>query len=329
MRKIFTAAIILSLGLGACGFQNEVKKKDSLKEVHPEITLEEYTGTLGSGSIQSIKNFPSNYVRSRNVDIWLPDSYSEDKKYAVLYMHDGQMLFDANTTWNKQEWMVDEIVGGLIDEGEIQDCIVVAIWNHSDIRHSDYFPQKPFEMLPQAFKDTIINNAKRGNNHLFSEQINSDNYLKFIVDEVKPYIDANFQVYTDRDHTFISGSSMGGLISMYAICEYPEVFGGAACLSTHWPGIMPKEDNPVPSVFFDYMRANLPDPSSHKMYFDFGTETLDQYYVEFEDEVNAVLSEKGYAEENSRNLKFEGTDHSENSWNQRFGIPVKFLLNKN
>lgn len=329
MRKILMVGIVLSLGLISCGSKNDSKKKETEKEVQPKIALEAYTGELGSGSIKSIKDFPSEYVRPRNVDIWLPNSYSEDKKYAVLYMHDGQMLFDAKTTWNKQEWKVDEIVGGLLDEGKIQDCIVVAMWNHADIRHSDYFPQKPFEMLPQTFKDTIIENAKRGNNDLFSTEINSDNYLKFIVKEVKPYIDANFPVYTDREHTFVSGSSMGGLISMYAISEYPEVFGGAACLSTHWPGIMPMENNPVPYAFFDYMKENLPDPNTHKLYFDFGTETLDQYYVEYEDEVNAVLKEKGYTEENSRNLKFEGTDHSENSWNQRFGIPVEFLLNKN
>ena len=322
MRYILLVGIILSLGLVSCDSKGNSKKNPYT------IELEDYSGQLASGFIKSIKNFPSKFVRPRNVDVWLPDSYSEDENYAVLYMHDGQMLFDVNATWNKQEWMVDETIGSLIREGKIQDCIVVAIWNHSEIRHSDYFPQKPFELLPTAVKDSIIEKAKRGNNHLFSEKINSDNYLKFIVEEVKPYIDANFSVYTAKEHTFISGSSMGGLISMYAICEYPEVFGGAACLSTHWPGIMPKENNPVPAAFFDYMRQNLPDPETHKMYFDFGTETLDAFYVQYEDEVNAVLNEIGYTEENSRNLKFEGTDHSENSWNKRFGIPVEFLLKK-
>ena len=323
MRYILLVGIILSLGMISCDF-----KSDSNKKEESAIKLETYAGQLGSGSIKSIKNFPSKFVRSRNVDIWLPDSFSEDKKYAVLYMHDGQMLFDANTTWNKQEWLVDETVGGLIEAGKIQDCIVVAIWNHSDIRHSDYFPQKPFEILLTEVKDTIVANAKRGNSHLFSEKINSDNYLKFIVEEVKPFIDENFSVHTDKEHTFISGSSMGGLISMYAICEYPDVFGGAACLSTHWPGIMPMENNPVPVAFFEYMRQNLPDPETHKMYFDFGTETLDAFYVQYEDEVNDVLIEAGYSEKNSRNLKFEGTDHSENSWKQRFDIPVEFLLKK-
>ena len=228
MRKSFLLGIIIGLGLISCGPKSDVKKQEV-----PSIKWEAYTGQLGSGLIKSIKNFPSTYVRPRNIDVWMPDSYSENKKYAVLYMHDGQMLFDGNTTWNKQEWKVDEIVGGLIKEGKIQDCIVVAIWNHSDIRHSDYFPQKAYDMLPKAFKDTITENAKRGNAHLFSEKINSDNYLKFIVEEVKPFIDANFSVYTDMEHTFVSGSSMGGLISMYAVSEYPEVFGGAACLSTH------------------------------------------------------------------------------------------------
>ena len=77
----------------------------------------------------------------------------------------------------------------------------------------------------------------------------SDNYLKFLVTELKPFIDKKYSVYKDMNHTFIAGSSMGGLISMYAICEYPRVFGGAACMSTHWPGIFSAEGNPVPDAF--------------------------------------------------------------------------------
>lgn len=283
---------------------------------------------LSSGILKRIDSFPSKYVRPRIVDVWLPSDYAETKKYAVLYMHDGQMLFDGETTWNKQEWKVDEIVGSLQKEQQIRDCIVVAIWNHSDIRHTDYYPQKPFDLLPQKFKDSIFetNNKQFGTDF---KGLNSDNYLKFIVEELKPYIDANFSVYKNPENTFISGSSMGGLISMYALCEYPDVFGGAACLSTHWVGFMPQENSPVPESFFDYMKENLPSPATHKIYFDYGTKTLDEFYLPYQHRVDEVLKLKGYDESNSRNLKFEGHDHSENSWNQRFQIPVQFLLNKN
>lgn len=283
---------------------------------------------LSNGTLKRIDSFPSKFVRPRNVDIWLPDDYSENKKYAVLYMHDGQMLFDGEMTWNKQEWKVDEIVGSLQKEQKIRDCIVVAIWNHSDIRHTDYYPQKPFDLLPQKFKDSIFETGSKQFGTAF-KGLNSDNYLKFIVEELKPYIDANFSVYKNPENTLISGSSMGGLISMYALCEYPQVFGGAACLSTHWPGFMPQENSPVPESFFTYLQENLPSPTTHKIYFDYGTKTLDEFYLPYQHRVDEVLKLKGYDESNSRNIKFEGHDHSENSWNQRFQIPVQFLLNKN
>jgi predicted alpha/beta superfamily hydrolase len=282
---------------------------------------------LAAGTIKRIDTFPSKFVRPRTVDVWLPNGYSEAEKYAVLYMHDGQMLFDATTTWNKQEWKVDEIMSDLLQSKKIKNTIVVAIWNHSDIRHSDYYPQKPFDLLPQKFRDSIFSESQKQFGTAF-KGLQSDNYLKFIVEELKPFIDKNFSVHTNYENTFIAGSSMGGLISMYAFCEYPTVFGGAACLSTHWPGFMPKENSEVPETFFTYLEQHLPSPKTHKIYFDYGTETLDASYLPYQHRVDEVLKLKGFTEENSKNLKFEGTDHSENSWNRRFQIPVEFLLKK-
>ena len=96
------------------------------------------------GTIQRLENFKSNYVDSRNVDVWLPDGYSNTQKYAVLYMHDGNMLYDAATTWNKQSWEVDEVAGKLIQEGKTKPFIVVGIWNNGQKRHPEYFPQKTY-----------------------------------------------------------------------------------------------------------------------------------------------------------------------------------------
>ncbi|WP_372767164.1 alpha/beta hydrolase [Lutibacter sp.] len=323
--KLFKYIFGISLLFISC---KEVKKDDINSSENQIVAKTLDSINLSNGTLKRIDSFPSKYVRPRTVDIWLPSDYSSLKKYAVLYMHDGQMLFDAKTTWNKQEWKVEEIVGGLLKEQKIRDCIVVAIWNISEIRHTDYYPQKPFDLLPQKFKDSIF---ETGNKQFGTDfkGLNSDNYLKFIVEEVKPFIDSNFSVFTNSENTFIAGSSMGGLISMYALCEYPEVFGGAACLSTHWVGFMPQENFPVPETFFTYLAQNLPLPATHKIYFDYGTKTLDKFYLPYQNRVNEVLKQKGYDESNSKNLKFEGHDHSENSWNQRFQIPVQFLLNKN
>ena len=282
---------------------------------------------LSSGTIQRIENFPSDFVRRRNVDVWLPENYSKDKKYAVLYMHDGQMLFDASTTWNKQEWRVDEVASQLMKVGKTKDFIVVAMWNHADIRHPNYYPQKPFESLPEKYKDSIVNSAKKQYGSDF-KALNSDNYLKFIVEEVKPYIDAHFSVKTDANNTFVLGSSMGGLISMYALCEYPNVFGGSACLSTHWVGIQPYKGNPIPETFFKYLEESLPSPKTHKIYFDYGTATLDKFYLPYQHRVDEVLKLKGFDDTNSKNLKFEGHAHDEISWAKRLDVPLTFLLKR-
>lgn len=284
---------------------------------------------VASGNIERLENFDTEFVTSRNVDIWLPEGYSNEKKYAVLYMHDGQMLFDSTATWNKQEWGVDETTSSLIDEGKIRDCIVVGIWNGGETRHPDYFPQKPFESLPQVIQDSLLDEARRrGEAKLFSTSVQSDNYLNFIVYELKNYIDYNYSTLRDKDNTFIMGSSMGGLISMYAICEFPEVFGGAACLSTHWTGTFTAKDNPIPEAFVNYLANNLPDPASHRFYFDYGTETLDSLYKPFQLRVDSVMEEKGYSEKNWITREFPGEGHSENAWQKRLHIPLTFLLKK-
>lgn len=321
--KIFNYLIIVLF----VGFAFSSCKKEKKAKPFSTIKLVDYNGELASGTIKRIDTFPSKYVRPRTVDVWLPSNYSKNEKYAVLYMHDGQMLFDSTTTWNKQEWKVDEIVGGLIDSRKIKNTIVVAIWNHSDIRWAEYFPKKTFALTPQKFQDSMVSVAteKLGKKNV---EFQSENYLKFIVEELKPFVDARFSVKTNLENTVIAGSSMGGLISMYAICEYPDIFGGAACLSTHWIGVNNFENNPFPESFFSYMEQNLPSAKNHNIYFDYGTTTLDQYYLPYQHRVDEVLKEKGFNDTNYKNLKFEGHDHSENAWNKRFQIPVEFLLKK-
>jgi hypothetical protein len=279
------------------------------------------------GSIQSYSAFPSRFISPRQIDIWIPPNYSKNNKYAVLYMHDGQMLFDASNTWNHQEWGVDETMAKLSVHENLMDCIIVGIWNNGPARHSEYFPQKPFEQLPKPFRDSLINNATRTtHSHLFSQGIQSDNYLCFLTSELKPFIDSAYSTLADASHTFIAGSSMGGLISMYALCEYPNIFGGAACLSTHWPGIFSVDNNPIPNAFLNYFKETIPSPENHLFYFDFGTATLDSLYEPFQAHADTILSQKGYNSTNWSTIKWEGADHSERAWNERLRTPLLLLL---
>ena len=187
-----------------------------------------------SGSIVHYSNFPSEFVVKRPVEVWLPEGYdsSSSERYPVIYMQDGQFLFLGSRswyTWTPWNWNVDVIIPRMIREEKMRSAIVVAPWMlpKDNRRRNEYMPQKPITRevgrLLEADKSDIQ-----------YERLNSDNYLKFLVEELKPFIDKTYKTNPEKDNTFIMGSSMGGMISAYAISEYPDVFGGAACMSTHW-----------------------------------------------------------------------------------------------
>jgi enterochelin esterase-like enzyme len=121
---------------------------------------------------------------------------------------------------------------------------------------------------------------------------------------------------------------MGGLISLYAICEYPKVFGGAACLSTHWPVVFTKENNLFPQAINKYLLSHLPSSKTHKIYFDLGNQTLDSMYKPYQNVIDVTMRQKGFDHRNWITKEFKGQDHSEKSWAGRFAIPVEFLLSR-
>ena len=279
-----------------------------------------------SGKVQRFPDFKSKFVDARNIDVWLPDGHSDKEKYAVLYLHDGQMLYDAEKSWNKTVWEVDEVAGKLIAENKTRKFIVIGIWNNDKKRHPEYFPQKTYSKFTRKQKEFISNELlKRKKTNTVFYPI-SDNYLKFLVTELKPFIDKTFSTAKDQQNTFVLGSSMGGLISMYAICEYPKVFGGAACLSTHWTGIYQLDDNPIPDVLLSYLKKHLPDPKSHKIYFDYGDQTLDTLYPALQQKVDVIMKSKGFDDSNWITKFYPGDDHSEKSWSKRLNVPLVFLL---
>ncbi|MBK3517449.1 alpha/beta hydrolase [Carboxylicivirga marina] len=275
---------------------------------------------VSSGKVVRHELFDSEYVDARNVDVWLPEGYCAEKQYAVIYMHDGQMLFDASSTWNKQEWGVDEVMSELMKTKRIRDCIVVGIWNNDGKRNAEYFPQRAWEMQSKERQKEILSDDKVLNNPAGTEHgLLANDYLRFIVRELKPFIDAHYSTKSAKTNTFIMGSSMGGLISAYAICEYPGVFGGAICMSTHWPA--------ADGVVLAYIKDNLPNPDTHKIYFDYGTATLDALYEPYQLKVDKMMVERGYKKEkNFKSDKFEGEPHTEEAWNKRLHIPLAFML---
>jgi pimeloyl-ACP methyl ester carboxylesterase len=241
-------------------------------------------------------------------------------------MHDGQNLFDKATAGYGMEWQIDETLDRLIRERKVRRAIVVGIWN-TPKRLQEYVPSKAFAYLPPDYRKKV--RALYGGDPL------SDGYLKFIVRELRPLIDRRFNVKTDRANTMIMGSSMGSLISLYAIDEYPQIFGGAGMLSTHWPlfitpagkSVGDQEYEVVSSAFERYLAPALPDPATHKLYFDHGSETLDAIYARYQERVDAIVARRGYRKGvNWLSLSFPGQKHNEISWASRVDVPLRFLL---
>jgi enterochelin esterase-like enzyme len=277
----------------------------------PEVTV---------GRIERLPAVASRHVDPRPVDVWLPDDYSTAKRYRVLYMHDGQMLFDAAKSWNKQAWNVHLAVDRGVREGRLHDTIIVGVWNAGPLRHSEYFPQKFLPWVAEPLRSELVKAALAG-------QARADAYLRFLVEELKPAIDARYATLPGPEGSFIMGSSMGGLISLYALCEYPQVFGGAAALSTHWVGSS-QANAALPLAAFNYLRDHLPDPATHRLYMDRGTDELDALYGPAQTFVDQLVRDRGFVAPRFDSRVFEGAGHNENAWSARVDIPLNQLLRR-
>ncbi len=267
----------------------------------------------GAGRIVKHVAFPSHLVAPREVDVWLPPGYdaNPDERYPVVYMHDGQNIFEPALGFGGASWEVDKALLRLIQAGKTRGAIVVGIWNTGMGRYPEYMPRKA------VTGDQVV--ALRGEQTIAASAIKSDAYLKYLVTELKPFIDRTYRTQPDAPHTSVMGSSMGGLISAYAIAEYPGVFGGAGCVSTHWPA--------GNGCVVDYFAHHLPAPGQHRLYFDHGTATLDAAYEPYQQKMDAALRAGGYQEgKDWITRKFPGAEHSEKAWRERVEIPLQFLL---
>lgn len=268
-----------------------------------------------TGRLERHEKFASRHVDPRNVDVWLPPGYDADpaRRFPVLYMHDGQNLFDPALSYTGVDWGIDETMTRLIGAGTVRETIVVGVWNAPQ-RFAEYMPQ-------QAVAETKLSPDVPGLRELMEniDEARSDAYLRFLVEELKPFIDSRYRTLPGRADTFVMGSSMGGLISAYAMAEYPEVFGGAGCVSIHWPI--------GDGVVIDYLEKRLRALRGHKFYFDFGTATIDAGYESYQLRVDELMRRAGYREGvDWLTRRYEGAEHNEAAWRARVEVPLTFLL---
>lgn len=288
----------------------------------------------GEGSFVVLDNFPSAQVAPRKVVVWLPPGYDpKGERYPVLYMHDGQNLFDPATAMGGQAWEVHKRLAALAATGAVRPAIIVGIASTRD-RAREYAPAEAVEALAPELRAALRGDPPvPGGLPTLSGQ-----YLRFIVEELKPAIDARFHTSRERADTFIMGSSMGGLVSLYALARYPEVFAGAACLSTHWPlttnfNMLFDKEDPRPvryaAAYFDWLARKLPRAGRHKLYFDHGDATLDALYAPYQQQVDGIVRAKGYRMGvDLISQVFPGADHSETAWRERVEVPLRFLLSR-
>jgi len=227
--------------------------------------------------------------RQRRVWLYLPADYaSSGRKYPVIYMHDGQNLFDAYTS-GYGEWGIDEIMDKFPDK---EECIIVGVDHGGDYRITEYDPY----------------DSKYGKG-------SGDDYVDFIVKNLKPYVDAHYRTKSDVRHTTIAGSSMGGLISMYATLKYPEVFGNAGIFSpAFWI---------APDIYKFAQQTKL--PSTSRFYFVCGDAESESMVADMKKMADIVASK----EKNKKNTAvaiIKGASHNEKQWNGDFPEFYNWLL---
>ncbi|HVL41297.1 MAG TPA: alpha/beta hydrolase-fold protein, partial [Brevundimonas sp.] len=199
--------------------------------------------------------------------------------------------------------------------------------HNTPLRLREYIPADLIRALPEDMRADIQS--------IYGGEPLSDAYLRFMVEELKPFIDRTYRTRPRRDDTVVMGSSMGGLISLYALMKHPGVFGGAGCVSTHWPiridqitdeaALAPWRERLV-AAWTGVIRDGLPGPRGHRLYFDRGDETLDAFYAVFQSRIDQTIRAAGWGPDRFRSLVFPGAEHNEASWNQRLDAPLTFLL---
>lgn len=278
-----------------------------------EIEVESWAAGAGgrapanrrTGMIKTHERFKSKVLANeRTVWVWLPPDYDKhkDARYPVLYMHDGQNLFDAAGAFIGIEWGADETADRLIREKAIPPIIIVGIANTPN-RMSEYTP----------WVDESRKSGGKG-----------EAYSTFLIDEVKPFIDKNYRTKADRMNTAVAGSSLGGLISLHLAMEHPEVFSKCAAIS---PALMWADGRIMKEV-----EAKPERLRGIRLWFDMGTkegrqiETFDSA-VTWTRRLKQALDKGGLRSgQDYRYVEVEGGEHNEAAWAVRFDQVLEFLF---
>jgi len=256
------------------------------------------TATVSSPHLERLIAFPSRVLdRARDVTVYLPPGYDADprRRYPVLYMHDGQNLFDPDTAYVRgQHWRLGEMADMLIAEGRVQPLVVVGVNHTGAARVHEYTPTRDPRLGGGLAKA----------------------YGRLLVDELKPFIDARFRTRPEREHTGLGGSSLGGLSTMFLGLRHADVFGRLAVMS--------------PSVWWGrrailrYVPKAKPRPDT-RIWLDMGTAESRLGVADARKLRNALVKAGWREDVDLAYSEPEGGTHSEAAWAHRVGDVLQFL----
>lgn len=244
-----------------------------------------------TGQVKYFRNVKGEGIKPRDVAVWLPPGYDEDtlKHYPVLYMQDGQNIFDPKTSSFGVDWQADETADSLINNKIISPAIIVGIYNTSD-RSLEYTP------------------TKKGMA-----------YMKFVVTKLKPFIDKTFRTLPGRDFTVVGGSSYGGTISFMLLWYYSNVFSKAACFSPAFS----TDRFDLTKIIKNYHGIK----KDIKLYIDIGGVGLEQKLLPGIDEMINSLKGKGFKLNEDYFFYQDSTArHFEADWAKRFWRPLEIFF---
>jgi len=275
----------------------------------PAVYIADWENSGVLGTLVYWQNVESKFLnKNRHVEVWLPPGYEDnpDKHYQVIYMHDGQNMFDPRIASTGVDWGIDEAMMRGAESGSFEPAIVVGAWSSPE-RTAEYSPWH-----------------------------DAPNYARFLIEELMPRVNAEYRTMTGPENTFTMGSSMGGLLSYFLVKNHPDVFGACGCVSAHflfaealvakYVGKDPGNADTTPYIIRDIENGDTV-PKGVRFSFDYGTTTLDATYEQDHQPVRKWFLEQGLVDGRDFQMrKYEGAAHSEYSWRARVEDQLEWLL---
>ena len=323
-------------------------RKKLIKDIFKVFVILLFSFTTGSASTEEIvfgtlseEVFESKLLGERRLLIYSPSEEVIDQDTTFIIIQDGQYLFDGNVNWRDEEWGIDETLQSLNKKNKLPNIVVVGVENAARTnggklldeskRYAEYFPKQAIKYFGFGFRKFAYQNFV---------DLEKFDYIKFLEEELIPYLEDKFERDMSSKNMGILGSSMGGLISLNALIELPHRFGFAASLSTDWIGIRPLDyalfpfrseirffgDPYTTEAIYSYITENIDVLREKKIYLDRGTESLDQFYEGPQNKIDEIFSSNALT---FQSLVFEGFGHNPKDFGKRFEGVLNFILDEN